>query len=74
MYKYAVDTVSNLFWMARICLPTSLMDAGASEDGGKGQVTAVAWVTGRHHVVGFEPLLCVHCQDTVLLAALSVRG
>ena len=43
----------------------------ATEDGSDGQVSAVARVTGSHHVLGIEHLLCElgHGQRTVLLRA-----
>ena len=43
----------------------------SSEHGGDGEVSAVSWVTGGHHVLGVKHLLdeLGHCQCAVLLAA-----
>jgi len=42
-----------------------------TEDGGHGQVSAMSWVTGGHHVLSVKHLLgqLGHRQSTVLLAA-----
>ena len=48
----------------------------ATEDGGHGEVAAVPWVTGGHHVLGVKHLLgkLGDCEGTVLLGATGGEG
>ena len=43
----------------------------ASEDGGNGQVTAMAGITSGHHIFGIKHLLCElgYSESSILLAA-----